>query len=156
MFSSEICESFKNTYFEEHLQTTASKNLLHEFPETGIFPDNLKIADITLIFKKKDPLDKTNYPSVSILPIMFNTAWKVSVFGVILVRIFPHSDWKTERFSVSFRIQPECGKIRARITPNTGTFYAVKIIWENNAKSSKWLCWYFFIILVIWLQKGHC
>ena len=74
MFSSEICESFKNTYFEEHLQTTASKNLLNEFPETGIFPDNLKIADITLIFKKKDTLDKTNYPSVSILPIMFNTA----------------------------------------------------------------------------------
>ena len=25
MFSCEICESFKNTYFEEHLRTTASK-----------------------------------------------------------------------------------------------------------------------------------
>ena len=24
---------------------------------------------------------------------ILNTAWKVSVFGVILVRIFPHSDW---------------------------------------------------------------
>ena len=34
------------------------------------------------------------------------TAWKVSVFGVILVRIFPHSDW---------------------ITPNKDTFYAVDV-----------------------------
>ena len=34
--------------------------------------------------------------------------WKVSISGVILVRIFQHSDW-----------------IRTRITPNTDTFYAV-------------------------------
>ena len=30
----------------------------------------------------------------------------------------------TERYSVSLRIQSECGKMRARITPNTDTFYA--------------------------------
>ena len=36
------------------------------------------------------------------------TAWKVSVFGFILVRIFPHSDW-----------------IRTRITSNMDTFYTV-------------------------------
>ena len=43
------------------------------------------------------------------------TAWKVSGFGVFLVRIFPHSDW---------------------ITPNTKTFYAVKgtisIVWDRK------------------------
>ena len=44
-------------------------------------------------------------------------AWKVSVFGVILVRIFPHSDW------ISLRIHSECGKVRTRITPNKDTFY---------------------------------
>ena len=27
------------------------------------------------------------------MPILPQTAWKVSVFGVFLVRIFPHSDW---------------------------------------------------------------
>ena len=27
------------------------------------------------------------------VPFHFATAWKVSVFGVFLVRIFPHSDW---------------------------------------------------------------
>ena len=39
---------------------------------------------------------------------LINTAWKVSVFGVIPVCIFPHSDW-----------------IRTRITPNTDTFDAL-------------------------------
>ena len=38
------------------------------------------------------------------------TAWKVSVFGVFLVRIFPHVDW-----------------IRTTKTPNTDTFHAVRI-----------------------------
>ena len=32
---------------------------------------------------------------------------------------------KCLRISVSLRIQPECWKIRTRITPNTNTFYAV-------------------------------
>ena len=36
------------------------------------------------------------------------TAWKVSVVGVILVRLFPHSDWKG-----------------ATVTPNTDAFYVV-------------------------------
>ena len=52
----------------------------------------------------------------TVFELIFNyhNAWKVSVFGVILVRIFPHSDWTP-------RIQTECGKIRTRITPNTDT-----------------------------------
>ena len=45
--------------------------------------------------------------------VSFN-AWKVSVFGVFLVRVFS-----------PFRIQSDCGKIRTRKTPNTDTFYAV-------------------------------
>ena len=34
---------------------------------TGNFPDNMKLADITPVFKKKDPLKKGNYRTVSIL-----------------------------------------------------------------------------------------
>ena len=41
----------------------------------------------------------------------------MSLFGVILVLIFPHLDW----------IRSECRKMRTRITPNTDTFYAVQI-----------------------------
>ena len=38
---------------------------------------------------------------------------------------FPAFGLNTERYGVSLRIQSECGKIRTRITPNTGSFYAV-------------------------------
>ena len=38
---------------------------------------------------------------------------------------FPAFGLNTERYSVSLRIQSECGKIPTRITSNTGTFYAV-------------------------------
>ena len=65
---------------------------------------------------------------LTLLTHFSNTAWKVSVFGVILVRVFPHSNWVSLRIqSKSFRIKSECGKIRTRITPNTGNFYAVKV-----------------------------
>ena len=33
VFSSEICEIFKNTYFEEHLRTTASGACYSEYRE---------------------------------------------------------------------------------------------------------------------------
>ena len=45
----------------------------------------------------------------------------MSVFGAILVRIFPHLD------SVSLRIQSECGKMRTRITPDMVFFNAVNL-----------------------------
>ena len=40
---------------------------------------------------------------------------------------FPLFGLNTERYSVSLRIQYECGKIRTRKTPNTDTFYVVEI-----------------------------
>ena len=46
---------------------------------------------------------------------------RMSIFGVILVRIFPHSN------SVSLLIQSECRKKQTRITPNTDTFYAMTV-----------------------------
>ena len=67
----------------------------------------------------------------------------MSLFGFSLVRVLPHSDWirkdipclffpafwlNTERFGVSLRIQSECGKIRTRKTPNTGTFHAMFVL----------------------------
>ena len=41
---------------------------------------------------------------------------------------FPAFGLNTERYKVSLLIQSECGKIRTRITPNTDSFYAVKLI----------------------------
>ena len=46
------------------------------------------------------------------------TAWKMSVFGVFLVRVLPHLDW-----------------IRTRKTPNMGTFPVV-LVMKNSLKNN--------------------
>ena len=38
--------------------------------EKSDFPQSLKLADITPVYKKNDPLDKTNYRPVTILPVV--------------------------------------------------------------------------------------
>ena len=45
--------------------------------ENGAFPDCLKEANVTPIFKKDDPLDKENYRPVSILPLLSNVFEKL-------------------------------------------------------------------------------
>ena len=45
-------------------------NCINKFIETGYFPGSHKEANITPIFKKDDPLDKSNYRSISILPLI--------------------------------------------------------------------------------------
>ena len=62
----------------------------------------------------------------------------MSVFGVILVRIFiPEFGQTTERYGVPLRIQSKCGKIRTRIILNTDTFHELQ--------GSKKLFWLFFL-----------
>ena len=51
------------------------------------------------------------------------TARKAFVFGVVLVRIYAHSDYPT--FRLSLRILPKCWKIRTKTTPNKGIFQVV-------------------------------
>ena len=68
----------------------------------------------------------------------------MSVFGVILVRIFPYPH------TVFLRFQSEYGKTCKRITPNTDTFYAVDLTYSvkcpiknclefYNGESGRWL-----------------
>ena len=56
-----ILKNSINTYLSE--LTILINNCLKE----GVFPDELKLADITPIFKKKDNLNKENYRPISIL-----------------------------------------------------------------------------------------
>ena len=59
----------------------------------------------------------------------WNAVRKVSEFGVVLVGIFPHSDW--------IRIQSECEKMRTRITPNTDTLRRARYsLWKWGVKFS--------------------
>ena len=44
---------------------------------------------------------------------------------------FPTFGLNTEGYSLSLRIQSEHGKIRTRITPNTDTFYALKVLTKS-------------------------
>ena len=44
---------------------------------TGTFPGELKTADIVPVFKKKDQNDKTNYISISLLPLISKLFEKV-------------------------------------------------------------------------------
>ena len=44
------------------------QKILNESIETGTFLYSLKLADIFPVFKKKDPLNKTNYSPFSVLP----------------------------------------------------------------------------------------
>ena len=46
----------------------ALHSLFNDMLKTGSFPENLKLANITLVFKKKNPLHKVNYRPVSVLP----------------------------------------------------------------------------------------
>ena len=48
-----------------------------------------------------------------------------SEYGDLSGLYFSAFSLNAERYSVSLRIQPECGKMRTRITPRTDTFYAV-------------------------------
>ena len=57
-----ILKSSINAYLSE--LTILINNCLKK----GVFPDDLKLADITPIFKKEDGLNKENYRTVSILP----------------------------------------------------------------------------------------
>ena len=38
----------------------------------GCFPDELKVAEVTPVFKKNDDLEKENYRPVSVLPLLSN------------------------------------------------------------------------------------
>ena len=59
--------------------------------------------------------------------LVFSIVYKVSVFGVILVRnFFPAFSRIISPYSV--RMRENAGKMRTRITPNTDTFYAVQIV----------------------------
>ena len=45
----------------------------------GVFPDSLKIANITPVYKKDEPTDKENYRPVSVLPL-FSKVFEILLY----------------------------------------------------------------------------
>ena len=61
--------------------------------KTGNFPDNLKLADITPVFKKKNPLHEINYKPVNFLPgtsKVFDKLMQKQISGCISNYLSPH------------------------------------------------------------------
>ena len=52
-------------------------SLINLFVNTGVFPDSLKVAQVTPIHKKNDPLNESNYRPVSVLLIFSKVYEKV-------------------------------------------------------------------------------
>ena len=51
--------------------------------EKSDFPQNLKLADLTPVYQKNDPLDKTIYRPVSALPVVSENLWKNNTKQII-------------------------------------------------------------------------
>ena len=78
-------------------------NCINKSIETVCFPDSFKVANITSIFKKDDPLDKANYRPVSILPLISK------VYERLIYNQFPE-------YSESFLSHILCGFRKAHST----------------------------------------
>ena len=67
---------------------TASVLLKHfnEILRTGNFPDRLKLADITPVFKKNNPLEKENYRPAGVLPVVSKILERIMQKQVTLFR----------------------------------------------------------------------
>ena len=79
--------------------TEPIRNCINSSISTGIFPDELKIADIVPVFKKEDPNDKTNYRPISLLPLISKIFEKVlyQQIKIVLIRLYPQNSVDLEK-----------------------------------------------------------
>ena len=71
-------------------------NIINLLIEEGHFPDELKLAEVSLILKKKDDLDKDNYRPVSVLPYVSEVFEKIMYHQI--------NDFMTDKLSKQLRI----------------------------------------------------
>ena len=85
-------------------------SLVNTTLDTSIFPDKLKEAQVTPLFKKNDPLDKKNYRPVSVL----NNISKVFE-KVICEQLCYHFEGIFDNFLCAFRKGHGCQTVLLRI-----------------------------------------
>ena len=79
-----------------------SHNLFNDMLKTGNFPNNVKLADITPVFKKKNRLYKVNYRPVSVLPStskVFEKLMQKQISDYVRNYLFPYLFEYREGFS---------------------------------------------------------
>ena len=78
------------------------QKLFNKILKTGNFPDKLKLADITPVFSKNNPLEKENYRPVSVLPVVskiFERAMQKQVTLFTKKLLSPYLDGYRKGFS---------------------------------------------------------
>ena len=86
--------------------------------ETGNFPDSIKMANVTPVFKKEDPLDKSNHRSVSILPLLSKVYERV-IYNQL------------SEYSNNFLNEVLCGFRKAHSTQHT--FFKLLQSWQKSS-----------------------
>ena len=87
--------------------------LFNKSIQSSIFPDSLKYAEVTPVFKKDDMLNKKNYRPVSILPCMSK------IFeGVLVEQLITYFNDIFSSFLSGFRKQHSCHNVLLRYVEN--------------------------------------
>ena len=87
--------------------------LINKCIETSEFPEQLKRAEVSPIFKKNDMLDKKNYRPISILPCLSK------IFeGVLVDQLTSYFDEILSPFMSGFRKNHNCESVLLRYTEN--------------------------------------
>ena len=73
-------------------------NIINKSLDFSIFPDKLKLADVTPVHKKEDRNDKNNYRPVSILPSISKIFEKI-----LYTQIYQHVEKKLSKYQCGFR-----------------------------------------------------
>ena len=84
---------FKTLIKTSNISVQFAHKIFNESVETGVYPDNLKLADIAPVFKKKDPVNKINYRPVSALPSLskiFEKLLQYQLVNYIENHLSPH------------------------------------------------------------------
>ncbi len=63
-----VLEAFNFTSILYTCEVTYITYIVKKAIKTSSFPNNLKCAEVTPVYKKGDPLDKANYRQIIVLP----------------------------------------------------------------------------------------
>ena len=79
-------------------------DIINSSIRNGTFPEELKLAEVTPLFKKADPFDKVNYRPVSLLPHVSKASERI-IFNQISTFFEPHFSGLLTAFYKNYNTQ---------------------------------------------------